>query len=123
MGKHRRPGPPNQPSRVTAQVDTHDPLAAYFKRRRAPMDQYRRHRPLHGGGGHLHPSEARVLEEWTDFACEPVGTAPDLAAAQAWVHAQHPGSGTSLTGDGQPTMVRMLASFRGTGCICRPGHV
>ncbi|MFL4904481.1 DUF6087 family protein [Streptomyces sp. MMS24-I2-30] len=92
MGKHRRPGPPNQPSRATAHVDPHDPLATYVKRRRAPMDQYRRHRPLHGGGGHLHPGEARVLEEWTGFAYKPVGTAPDLAAAQAWLHDLDPGA-------------------------------
>jgi hypothetical protein len=92
MGKHRRPGPPNQPSRATARIDPNDPLAAYVKRRRATMDQYRRHRPLHGGAGHLHPSEARVLEERTGFAYEPVGTAPDLAAAQAW--ARDLGSGT-----------------------------
>ncbi|WP_076970763.1 DUF6087 family protein [Streptomyces sparsogenes] len=92
MGKHRRPGPPNQPSLTTARLDPDDPLAAYVKRRRAPMDQYRRHRPLHGGAGHLHPSETRVLEEWSGFGYEPVGTAPDLAAAQAWVRDLDPGT-------------------------------
>ncbi|MFE1959894.1 DUF6087 family protein [Streptomyces sp. NPDC059479] len=85
MGKHRRPGPPNQPSRAVPAADPADPLAAYEKRRRAPLDGARRHRPLHGGARHLHPHAARVLEEWTGFAYEPVGTAPDLAAAQEWV--------------------------------------
>ncbi|RKN46840.1 hypothetical protein D7294_01075 [Streptomyces hoynatensis] len=85
MGKHRRPGPPNQPSRAVPRVDADDPLAAYNKRRRPPMDTYRRHRPVHGGAGHLRPDEPRVLEEWNDFAYEVVGTAPDLAAAQEWV--------------------------------------
>ncbi|WP_241562011.1 DUF6087 family protein [Streptomyces hoynatensis] len=66
-------------------MDADDPLAAYNKRRRPPMDTYRRHRPVHGGAGHLRPDEPRVLEEWNDFAYEVVGTAPDLAAAQEWV--------------------------------------
>ncbi|MFE9254122.1 DUF6087 family protein [Streptomyces sp. NPDC006879] len=85
MGKHRRPGPPNQPSRAVPRVNAVDPLAAYNKRRRPPMDIYRRHRPVHGGAGHLRPDEPRVLEEWDDFSYEVVGTAPDLAAAQEWV--------------------------------------
>jgi hypothetical protein len=85
MGKHRRPGPPNQPSRTVPRVDADDPLAVYNKRRRPPMDIYRRHRPVHGGAAHLRPAEPRVLEEWTGFAYEPVGTAPDLAAAREWV--------------------------------------
>ncbi|WP_328392335.1 DUF6087 family protein [Streptomyces sp. NBC_00390] len=50
------------------------------------MDIYRRHRPLHGGGGHLRPTEPRVLEEWDGFAYTPAGTAPDLTAAQTWVN-------------------------------------
>jgi len=86
MGKHSRPGPPNQPSRALPRVDADDPLAAYTKRRRPPMDQYRRHRPLHGGAGHCRPEEPRALEEWDGFAYVPVGTAPDLAAATAWIH-------------------------------------
>ncbi|AXE24696.1 hypothetical protein C0216_31205 (plasmid) [Streptomyces globosus] len=53
MGKHRRPGPPNQPYRAVPRVNADDPLAAYNKRRRPPMDVYRRHRPVHGGAGHL----------------------------------------------------------------------
>ncbi|MFF0594234.1 DUF6087 family protein [Streptomyces antibioticus] len=85
MGKHRRPGPPNQPSRAVARVDPADPLMPYEKRRRPPLDQYRRHRPLHGGGGHLRPGEPRALEEWNGFSYAPAGTAPDLAAARAWV--------------------------------------
>lgn len=85
MGKHRRPGPPNQPSRAVPRVNADDPLAAYNKRRRPPMDIYRRHRPVHGGAGHLRPDEPRVLEEWDDFSYEVVGTAPNLAAAQGWV--------------------------------------
>ncbi|MBQ0985284.1 hypothetical protein KBZ10_12300 [Streptomyces sp. F63] len=84
MGKHRRPGPSNQPSRTVPRVDADDPLAAYNKRRRPPMDLYRRHRPVHGGAGHLRPDEPRVLEEWTGFVYEVVGTAPSLAAAQEW---------------------------------------
>ncbi|MGP3981425.1 DUF6087 family protein [Streptomyces sp. KR80] len=86
MGKHRRPGPPNQPSRATPRVDPDDPLAPYNKRRRPPMDQYRRHGPVHGGADHLRPDEPRVLEEWDDFAYQVIGTALDLAAAQAWVN-------------------------------------
>ncbi|MDQ1028962.1 hypothetical protein QF035_006544 [Streptomyces umbrinus] len=84
MGKHSRPGP-NQPSRAEPHIDADDPLAAFEKWRRAPMDVYRRHRPLHGGGSHLRSDEARALEEWDGFSYVPVGTAPDLPAAQAWV--------------------------------------
>ncbi|MEU3529069.1 DUF6087 family protein [Streptomyces sp. NPDC038707] len=86
MGKHRRPGPPNQPSRVVPRGDASDPLAAYEKRRKAPMEVWRRHRPLHGGASHLRPDEPRALEEWNGFAYVPAGTADDLAAARAWVN-------------------------------------
>ncbi|MFI5981460.1 DUF6087 family protein [Streptomyces sp. NPDC051555] len=86
MAKHRRPGPPNQPSRAVPPIDTADPLAAYNKRRRPPMDIYRRHRPVNGGAGHLRPDEPRVLEAWDGFAYQVIGTAPDLAVAQAWVN-------------------------------------
>ncbi|WP_415953821.1 DUF6087 family protein [Streptomyces sp. KLOTTS4A1] len=85
MGKHSRPGPVNQPSRVVPRVDADDPLAAYNKRRRPPMDVWRKHRPLHGGGSHLRPDEARALLAWNGFAYEMTGTAPNLAAAQEWV--------------------------------------
>lgn len=85
MGKHSRPGPPNQPSRAVPRVDDGDPLAAYEKRRHPPLDVHRRHRPLHGGAGHLRPDEPRALEEWNGFSYEPAGTAPDLAAAREWV--------------------------------------
>lgn len=84
MGKHSRPGPPNQPSRAVPRIDPDDPLAPYERRRRPPMGRTRRHRPLHGGAGHVRPDEARILEEWDGFAYALVGTAPDLAAAQAW---------------------------------------
>ncbi|MET9694670.1 DUF6087 family protein [Streptomyces sp. NPDC006514] len=93
MGKHRRPGPPNQPSRAVPRIDADDPLAAYDKRRRPPMDIHRRHRPVHGGAGHLRPDEARVMEEWNGFAYEPVGTAPNLTAAQVWVNELQSDSG------------------------------
>ncbi|MFF8282440.1 DUF6087 family protein [Streptomyces albus] len=66
-------------------MDADDPLAAYNKRRRPPMDIWRRHRPVHSGAGHLRPDEPRVLEEWDDFTYQVAGTAPDLAAAQRWV--------------------------------------
>ncbi|MGW3656462.1 DUF6087 family protein [Streptomyces sp. NPDC005151] len=46
------------------------------------MDIWRRHRPVHGGAGHLRPDEPRVLEEWDDFTYQVVGTAPNLAAAR-----------------------------------------
>ncbi|MEU2354578.1 DUF6087 family protein [Streptomyces misionensis] len=88
MGKHSRPGPPNQPSRAVPRVDDGDPLAAYHKRRRPPLDVWRRHRPLHGGGGHLQPDEARALEEWDGFAYAPAGTAANLTQAQRWVNEQ-----------------------------------
>ena len=86
MGKHSRPGPPNQPPHAVPRVDADDRLAAYAKRRRPPLDVYRRHRPLHGGGGHLRPEEPRALEEWDGFMYVPAGTAPDLATAQRWVN-------------------------------------
>ncbi|MFE7778725.1 DUF6087 family protein [Streptomyces sp. NPDC057445] len=85
MGKHARPGPPNQPSRAVPAVDPDDPLAAYERRRQPPLDQPRRHRPLHGHAGHLHPDTPRVLEEWDGFTYTPVGTAADLATAQRWL--------------------------------------
>ncbi|MFI9311171.1 DUF6087 family protein [Streptomyces triculaminicus] len=86
MGKHSRPGPPNQPSRAVPAADPAGPLAAYNERRRPPLDTYRRHRPLHGGAGHLRPDEPRALEEWDGFAFIPAGTAADLAAAQQWAN-------------------------------------
>ncbi|MEW2128984.1 DUF6087 family protein [Streptomyces sp. NPDC005435] len=92
MGKHARPGPPNQPARAFPRVDEDKPLAAYEKRRRPPMDVYRRHRPLHGEGGHVRPDEPRVLEKWDGFAYGPVGTAADLAEAQRWVDERRHGS-------------------------------
>ncbi|MFI1105924.1 DUF6087 family protein [Streptomyces melanogenes] len=66
-------------------VDADDPLAAYHRRRRPPMDVWRKHRPLHGGGSHVQPDEARALIEWNGFAYEMTGTAPTLAAAQQWL--------------------------------------
>ncbi|MCX4236371.1 DUF6087 family protein [Streptomyces ortus] len=93
MGKHSRPGPSNQPSRAVPYVDADSPFAAYDKRRRPPMDINRRHRPTHGGAGHLRPDEPRVLEEWNGFAYEPVGTALDLTAAQDWVNEPQVGDG------------------------------
>ena len=86
MGKHRRPGPPNQPSRAVPRVDADDPLTPYDKWRRPPVDIVRRHRPVHGGAGHLRPEEPRVLEEWDGFTYQVVGTAADLAAARQWVN-------------------------------------
>ncbi|MFT2016121.1 DUF6087 family protein [Streptomyces sp. 796.1] len=86
MGKHSRPGPVNQPSRATPRVDPDNPLAAYEKRRRAPMGVYRRHRPAEGGAAHVRPDEPRVLEEWNGFAYEPAGTAPNLEAARVWAN-------------------------------------
>ncbi|CCK32796.1 hypothetical protein BN159_8418 [Streptomyces davaonensis JCM 4913] len=91
MGKHSRPGPPNQPSRATPRIDPANPLAPYEKRRRPPMDVWRRHRPLHRGGGHLHPEQPRALEEWNGFSYEPAGTAPNLAQAQRWANEQTTG--------------------------------
>lgn len=94
MGKHSRPGPPNQPPRAVPRVDADDPLAAYHKRRRPPMDIWRKHRPLHGGGSHVQPDTARALIAWNGFAYELEGTAPDLAAAQQWV-TEAPGTETA----------------------------
>ncbi|MFG1879555.1 DUF6087 family protein [Sphaerisporangium sp. NPDC049003] len=90
MGKHSRPGPPNQPSRAVPRVDPADPLAPYNKRRHPPLDIYRRHRPLHGGASHLHPNEPRALEEWDGFTYVPAGTTADLAGAQKWVNEYDP---------------------------------
>ncbi|WP_399139476.1 hypothetical protein Q3A86_18920 [Streptomyces sp. NBUA17] len=50
------------------------------------MDIYRRHRPVHGGAGHVRPEEPLVLEEWDDFVHQVVGIAPHLAAAREWVN-------------------------------------
>ncbi|WKX72337.1 DUF6087 family protein [Streptomyces sp. XD-27] len=86
MGKHSRPEPPNQPSRAIPRVDADDPLAAYGKRRRPPMDQYRRHQTVHRGASHLRPDEPRVLEEWDGFAYRVVGTAGNLAEARKWLN-------------------------------------
>ncbi|MGW2272595.1 DUF6087 family protein [Streptomyces yangpuensis] len=90
MGKHRRPGPPNQPSRAVPRVNADDPLAAYKRRRLPPLDIWRKHRPLHGGGSHVRPDAPRALFAWNGFAYEMAGTAPDLAAAQKWVHEAAP---------------------------------
>ncbi|GGP93814.1 hypothetical protein GCM10010278_84800 [Streptomyces melanogenes] len=78
MGKHRRPGPPNQPSRAVPRTDSDDPLAAYSRRRQPPMDIYQRHRPVHGGASHLRPDEPYVLEEWDGFTYQVVSTAPGV---------------------------------------------
>nr|WP_308801747.1 DUF6087 family protein [Streptomyces polyasparticus] len=51
----------------------------------APAPRTSRHRPAHGGAGHLRPDEPRVLEEWTGFTYEVTGTADNLAAAQQWM--------------------------------------
>jgi hypothetical protein len=88
MGKHSRPGPPNQPSRAIPPVNADDPLAAYEKRRRPPLEVWRRQRPLHSGGGHLQPDAPRALEQWNGFSYEPAGTAANLAEAQRWVNEQ-----------------------------------
>ncbi|MGX1855148.1 DUF6087 family protein [Streptomyces sp. NPDC055299] len=74
-------------------MDASDPLAPYEKRRRPPLDIYRRHRSLHGGAGHLRPSEPRALEEWNGFTYAPAGAAADLAAAVAWVARAEPEPG------------------------------
>jgi hypothetical protein len=95
MGKHSRPGPPNQPSRAVPRINADNPLAAYEKRRRPPLDIHRRHRPLHGGG-HLRPDEPRALEEWNGFSYEPAGTAANPAQARRWVNER-----TAGTGDGE----------------------
>ncbi|MFE6776746.1 DUF6087 family protein [Streptomyces sp. NPDC057702] len=97
MGKHSRPGPPNQPSRVVPRLDPDNKLAAYDRRRRPPLDVHRRHRPLHGGGSHLRPGEPRALEEWNGFSYEPAGTAIDLAQARTWVNEQ-----AGMADDGEP---------------------
>ncbi|RBM23314.1 hypothetical protein DEH69_03090 [Streptomyces sp. PT12] len=68
MGKHRRPGPPNQPSRAVPHADPNAPLAPFEKRRRPPMDVLR------------------------GFTYTPTGTAPNLAAARAWEHEADPGT-------------------------------
>lgn len=97
MGKHSRSGPPppGEPPRRPARVDPDDPeaLAPYLKRRRPPLGGPRIHRALHGGASHLHPDQARALLSWDGFEYKPVGTAPDLAAARAWVAELAPGEG------------------------------
>ncbi|MEU1407984.1 DUF6087 family protein [Streptomyces sp. NPDC005728] len=92
MGKHRREGPPDQPSRAVAGIDPGNPLAAYERRRRPPMDVWRKQRPLHGGAGHVHPDQPRALLAWNGFTYEMTGTAQNLAAAQQWVNTTAPGT-------------------------------
>ncbi|WP_079079201.1 DUF6087 family protein [Streptomyces sp. DSM 15324] len=62
------------------------------------MDIYCRHRPLHGGGGHLRPDAPRGLEEWDGFAYAPAGTADHLAASTGSraCRVRPSGSGTTL---------------------------
>ncbi|MEU5427425.1 DUF6087 family protein [Streptomyces olivoreticuli] len=98
MGKHSRPGPPNQPSRAIARFDADDPLSPYERRRHMPLDQYRRHRPLHGGAVHVRPDEPRVLEEWDGFTYVPVGTASDLTAARKWANELYRSPGDASQG-------------------------
>ncbi|MEU1377399.1 DUF6087 family protein [Streptomyces triculaminicus] len=97
MGKHSRPGPPNQPPRAVPRADPGDPLSAYHKRRRPPLDIYRRRRPLHGSAGHLHPDQPRALEKWDGFTYVPAGTAPDLTTTQQWANEQTTGESTSIS--------------------------
>lgn len=98
MGKHRRPGPTDQPSRAIPRPRTDDSTAdggleemaaTYERRRRPPLDLTRRHLPLHGHGAHVQPDQPRLLQEWDGFAFTPAGTADNLAAAQQWVNAPH----------------------------------
>jgi hypothetical protein len=95
MGKHSRTGPPppGEGPRRAARLDPDDPdaLDPYLKRRRPPLDGPRIHRALHGGASHLHPEQPRALLAWDGFAYQPAGTAPDLAAARAWVAELAPG--------------------------------
>ncbi|MEU2490952.1 DUF6087 family protein [Streptomyces sp. NPDC007883] len=90
VGRHARPGPPDQPYRAIPGIDQDDPLAAYEHRRRPPLDQPRRHRPLHGQGTHVLPNTPRVLEEWDGFTYTPVGTAADLTEARRRTHGAEP---------------------------------
>ncbi|MFH8411089.1 DUF6087 family protein [Streptomyces sp. NPDC018019] len=85
MGKHRRPGPPNQPPKTTPAAEREGVTYTYDRRRQPPPEGPRRHRPVHDHGGHLYPDEPRVLEEWTGFQYVIVGTTADLAAAAQWV--------------------------------------
>ncbi|MEO3976838.1 DUF6087 family protein [Streptomyces sp. CAU 1734] len=80
MGRHARPGPPDQPPRLTPG----DPLTLYYLRRRAPENVYHRHRPAGGGGVHVRPQEPRILDSWDGFRYLPIGIAPDLDAARTW---------------------------------------
>lgn len=88
MGKHRRPGPPNQPSRAVPRVDANDPLASYNERRRAPMDVYR----APGRWGVERATFGRTSRvSWRSGMASPTH-APDLAAAKQWI--------SELTGGG-----------------------
>ncbi|QLE70274.1 hypothetical protein FGW37_00375 [Streptomyces rectiverticillatus] len=89
MGKHRRPGPFDQSSRVFPHVDSDDPLAPFQRRRKPPLDgPWRRHRPAGGGATHVRSGEERLLEEWDGFAYQPAGIAPNLAEAQKWARGE-----------------------------------
>lgn len=89
MAKHRRDRP-RQPGEGVSAIDPVDPLAAYTQRRLPPIDGPWIHRPLHGHASHIAPGSARLLLEWDGFAYQPVGTAPDLAAARAWARGFDP---------------------------------
>lgn len=64
-----------------AGVDADDPLAAYNKRQHPPMGVHPCHRSVNGGAERLWPDKRSVLGEWTGFASDPAGAAPDLATA------------------------------------------
>ncbi|MFF9158258.1 DUF6087 family protein [Streptomyces sp. NPDC014846] len=85
MGKHRREGPSDQPSRAVSRIDPDNALAAYERRRQPPMDVWRKQSPLAGGASHVRPDQPRALLTWNGFTYEMTGTAPDLAAAQEWL--------------------------------------
>ncbi|MET8284395.1 DUF6087 family protein [Streptomyces sp. NPDC005132] len=83
------------------------------------MDIWRKHRPLHGGGSHVQPDEARALITWNGLSYEMTGTAPTLAAAQQWVtEAQAPRPQTSrrhCTGPATAAVASAVELISGAG--------
>lgn len=83
MGKHRRPGPLDQPSRAVPRPDRSDPFLLYQQRRREPADGPRRHHSLQAGSP-FGTYDPHILEEWDGYRYRPAGIAPDLVVARAW---------------------------------------
>ncbi|WP_420856789.1 DUF6087 family protein [Streptomyces qinglanensis] len=83
-GERRRPARAVRETRRRPARAVRETASAADGRLPAPSTRARRRRTLR-------PDEPRVLEGWSGFAYEVVGTADNLAAAQGWVNELHVG--------------------------------